>query len=84
MSNSARNGKKQFGGGGGSTAVSSQFLNKNQKAPAIPNLAAVNHFLAEFMRFKEWFQIVAHPPPPYFILKILNHTNIINPNNFFT
>ena len=27
-----------------------------KKATAKPNLTAVNHFLAEFMHFKEWFK----------------------------
>ncbi len=35
------------------------------KATAIQNLTVVNHFLAEFMGFKEWFQKVAHPPTPF-------------------
>ena len=70
MFNSARNVKKKiqlqlavFGGRGSSAAVSSQFLNKHQESNS--NLTAVNHFLAVFMRFKEWFQKVAHPPPPF-------------------
>ncbi len=67
MSNSARNGKKKFGGSGqfsALSAVSPQFLHSSLiniiKATAIPNLTAVSHYLAEFMRFK-----VAHPPPPF-------------------
>ncbi len=56
-----------FGGDSGSTAVSSQYLNKHLKAIAIPNLTTVTHFLPEFLRFKEWFQKLPHPPPPFIV-----------------
>ncbi len=61
MSNLARNGKKKFGGSWRFSAVAEvtpPFLHSSlmniMKATAIPNLTAVNHFLAVFMCFKEF------------------------------
>ena len=72
MSNSARKGRIKFwrqmaviSGGGGSTAVCSHLLNKHHKSNCHTKTTAVTHFWPEFLSFKEWFQNVAHPPPPF-------------------
>jgi len=69
MYNSARNGKKKFGGRWRFSAVSPPFLRSSLiniiKATATPKLTAATHFLAEPPRQFQWFQKVAHPPPPF-------------------
>ncbi len=68
MSNSARNGKKFGGSWLFSAVVPPPFLHSSLmniiKAIAISNPTAVTLVLAEFLSFEEWFQKLAHPPPP--------------------
>ncbi len=87
MSNSARNGKKQFGSRWKFSAIAAvllPFLDSsiiyNIKATAKPNLTAVTHFWAEFLRFKEWNQKVAHPPPTPSLEYVQNYCTTITLN----
>ncbi len=62
-------------------AVPQPFLHSSliniKNATAIPNLTAVNNFLAEFMRFRERFQKVAPSPPPPLQFSTIYHPHAL-------